>query len=157
MWDCSRRCPVAPRTAHCHRTVIKRHCFCEWCGVELTELSWTSPCWFHVLGFEHFWIPRAMFQTLAWALEAIGVASCACNMPRRNWAGFHAPWKWKIHHQPNNSSWMNYFMCLTNHGVPHVFAQRPVATNLNAQAPGLDPALFASGLALCTKNRANRR
>lgn len=74
-------------------------------------------------------------------------------MPRRNWAGFHAPWKWKIHHQPRNSSWMNYLMWLTNHGVPHVFARGPAVTNLNAQAPGLDPALFASGLALGTPNQ----
>ena len=52
-----------------------------------------------------------------------------------------------------NSSWMNYLMCLTNHGVPHVFARGPAVTNLNAQAPGLDPALFASGLALGTQNQ----
>jgi hypothetical protein len=38
-------------------------------------------------------------------------------------------------------------------GVPHVFARGPAVTNLNAQAPGLDPALFASGLALGTQNQ----
>ena len=94
-----------------------------------------------------------MFQTLACAPEATRIVTCACSMPRRNWAGFHAPWQWKIHHQPKKSSWMNYLLCLTNHGVPHVFARRPAVTNLNAQAPGLDPALFASGLALGTQNQ----